>query len=794
MLGATAACARSERPRLGADLERGLERGRDYAAALVTSGRSAAEVEPEAVVALGYVERLRLGLGSPFRLIDYALHDPRLPDSVRTRLAWALLARTFDGDMYAVPAAALDRIGAPRFLSRPGSGRHHLELIEGTVTEARDPRGGELAVRLAYTLAAAEGSVGEPAPVLAARAAALIRDRELARSDALRLLRAAEKTAVSPLTLLPTWRADRRFAVEQPSMAPVPLEAERQAMELAPRMVRAIRSLGPRLAGGPSVATVERSPPLLGHAAARQLATIAERLGPPPQTPVVLAVDVHRGELLGASRIGAAERAARRRFLEHASSEERLAAEYAILAHRDGELPQAAALTVLAAAVGLRTYAQEVVWFPGFGGPSARELEDRFGLASVEFDRAIPTAWRPYYRHMLATSLADLRRVLPTLSLDGLRVEFGEGGGREATLALHDPKHRKIFLPPATAAGTIAHEVAHDLDWQVALRRYRVRGDYGSDRATRVERDRLAAALRELTTTSLVPPEPGDTERPRHSQRPAEVFARSVDWFVVVSLAREGLMNGYLSSVQDDLLTGYGTVAPPDVTGRAGQALTNILDEVAPVYAVTRRWFLDSYGPDRMMSAYDLVRAVLEAPVPPQGAVLSEAIATEHSAAGAPRSSTGPLGSDAGEPIMAVLPATAGIAVRFAAVAEARATAFDAIDAWICHAPAAAYDPGLEAARRRLVAFTAGARARGIALEHADALAGEGGRRWMARQFYGAPWPSAPVDSAAMHLLEAVAERAGRIGEADIPTSPQGFHLATTPGYCAASPLLRVAD
>src|SRR5690242_8406552 len=39
-------------------------------------------------VALGYLERLRLGLGSPFRLVDFALDDPRLDDSTRTRLAW----------------------------------------------------------------------------------------------------------------------------------------------------------------------------------------------------------------------------------------------------------------------------------------------------------------------------------------------------------------------------------------------------------------------------------------------------------------------------------------------------------------------------------------------------------------------------------------------------------------------------------------------------------------------------------------------------------------------------------
>ena len=49
--------------------------------------------------------------------------------------------------------------------------------------------------------------------------------------------------------------------------------------------------------------------------------------------------------------------------------------------------------------------------------------------------------------------------------------------------------------------------------------------------------------------------------RPPHDLRPAEVFARNFDWFVAVSLAREGRVNGYLTAVQDEVLTGYATVS-----------------------------------------------------------------------------------------------------------------------------------------------------------------------------------------------------------------------------------------
>src|SRR5690606_31589612 len=207
-------------------------------------------------------------------------------------------------------------------------------------------------------------------------------------------------------------------------------------------------------------------------------------------------------------------------------------------------------------------------------------LGHRFGIASVRFDDGVPAEWRPYYRRMLAQSLADLQRVLPALDTRGLRVHFGRSPGRDATLALHDPARRTVYLPPGTGAGTLAHEIAHDLDWQASLKRYRVRGDYATDRATRRRSDRLAASVQGLSKAALLAPEPGARTPPLHSRRPAEVFARSVDWFVVVSLAREGRTNGYLSSVQDDVITGYGTVTPPDVTGAAGAALIAILDEV----------------------------------------------------------------------------------------------------------------------------------------------------------------------------------------------------------------------
>src|SRR5690606_39750077 len=94
-------------------------------------------------------------------------------------------------------------------------------------------------------------------------------------------------------------------------------------------------------------------------------------------------------------------------------------------------------------AVAQRYSAREEVWFPGMGVRSTRESEDRFGIASVRSDDGVPSSWRPYFRRMLAQSLADLQRVLPALDTRGLRVHFGKSPGRDATLALHDPSDRK---------------------------------------------------------------------------------------------------------------------------------------------------------------------------------------------------------------------------------------------------------------------------------------------------------------------------------------------------------------
>src|SRR5262249_54755249 len=101
-------------------------------------------------VELGYLERMRVGLGSPFRLADEALHDPRLDSASRSRTARAILGRLSRGDAYVVDGSVLEGSGPWTADGRGATGGAHLALIGRTIRAASDPRAGELAVRLAY--------------------------------------------------------------------------------------------------------------------------------------------------------------------------------------------------------------------------------------------------------------------------------------------------------------------------------------------------------------------------------------------------------------------------------------------------------------------------------------------------------------------------------------------------------------------------------------------------------------------------------------------------------------------
>lgn len=593
------------RPELGGDAAGHMRRAEEYydsIGVLLHGATAPARLDPTVVIALGYLERLRLGLGSPFRLAHFALSDPRLDDATRRSVAWALLSRLRRGEAYVVDPAVADGFRDAAF-APAAAGAAHLGLIEETIERAADARGGELAIRLAYALAAGEGTIPERADQIATQVAALARDRVLAQEDLRNLLRSAAAERVDPLAELVRRRTDLQFAVERPASAPLDPEVQTEAMRAVPGLLAAIRGLTDRAAPDRKMsAPVASSPSVLGAAVAVRLALAARLL--PPEAPVAITVRSHRAILIGAD-VPAPIRRARERFVTDAVNGEALAAEYGRLLASGDSSRRERALAVLAAATALRAMSQETPWFPGLPAPSIADLRAEFGLAGVTFDREVRPQWHPYYLRLIATSVRDAQRVLGGLSVIGLRINVGVGGLPDTVLALHDPKTRTIRLSTLSSAGTLAHELAHDLDWQAARSLYGGSG-YSTDRAVREQRGALAASMRDLasarvTTRRGAPPE----------DRPAEVFARNVDWLVAVSLAREGRSDGYLSAVQDAALTGYTTVAPVAMIFGAARPLVDAIQEMTYLPAAVREGFLEQWGDPRTVEPYLLVRHAL---------------------------------------------------------------------------------------------------------------------------------------------------------------------------------------
>jgi hypothetical protein len=709
------------------EVAREMHAGAEFAARIEHLAASAESLSVSDGVAVGYFERLRLGLSSPFRLIDFALADRALPDSMRRLVAYAILQRTLDGDSYHAAVPAFSLAGANGELPMQLAKRH-VALIDDVIAKASDPRGGELTVREAYRIAAAAGSVGRRGPWLSTQAAALARDRALARTDVVQLLATARRNHVDPLGLIPVWRLERRFAVERPIMDALPVSAERGALANVSALVRELDSLAVRersfASDTTAVDTLDDS--RFTGDAARRLASVASMRAAPPQAPVTVAVtSTVRPARLGGT--DATTRDALTRFSERAVNEETLAAEYALVMSRERvESAAQPSLAVLWAAVSMRAYAQERVWFPGDGGPTVPDLKDRFGLAAISFDEDVPTLWRPYYLRMLGSAISDLQRALPAFGVRGLGVHFGVSPMRDAALAMHDPATRTVFLPVTTSAGVIAHELAHDLDWQSARTRYGLRGTYSTDRAVRQYRDRLAASMLELSDAGPGENSLGtDGARVLPSSRPTEVFARNVDWFVSAVLARDGRMNGYLSAVQDGVLTGYGAVAAPEVAREGAQAMIRALDEMTLVAPATRAWFVETHGRGRTVPMAELTRRVLEVPL-----------------TSADRKST------------AVLRSAADLLVPSG---HASARTLVALSAG-CRADQ--LDGRLADERARVLEEAADARARGVLARRARFAATSDRAPWQVRALLGNAWNPSLEEQARVELRDAILRRA----------------------------------
>ncbi len=568
--------------------------GLRYADSLVRRSNDPRFTEADAVAAL-YIERARLGVGSPFRLADYVLDDLALSLEKRRLVAGAILGRVTQGQIYSTPVEALDLLSS----RGPGLGLAHRTFMEGVLESVPDVRSGELALRLAYQVTAASGATAPRAAAVALAAIAQARDRALAMRDARSLLAASRRQRVDPLALIDEWREGRRFTVEQPLVDPMTPRQEREASAMLPDLVRALDALE-----SPALRTSREQ--TLAVRLAVPAADFAQRRQSPPQAPIVVTMGGFSHYVVAGGK--GLYRQARTDFVQRSRSEETLVAEYTRLRALDRSAVEPG-LAVLTAAVAMRPYAQEKPWLPGDYGPTSAEVRARYGLASLTYDANVPAAWRTYYARMFDEAVTDLRRVFPRLDLTGLSVRFGESPLKDRALALHDPMTRTVYFPIGTGAGAMAHELAHDMDWQAARRRYGSTASYRTDRSVRQFRDGLAAPIDRMTANV-------NGRRRMNGTRPTEVFARGVDWLVAQALAQRGIMNGYLSAVQDEWLTGYASATPPrrDVSEPDGTMAA--LHEIADVSVNAVSWYDRAYGSERRASLAEVVRRTLVAPLP----------------------------------------------------------------------------------------------------------------------------------------------------------------------------------
>lgn len=675
-------------------------------------------VEPPSAgdaVALLYLERARLGVGSPFRLIDYLMRDPLLSAPRRRLVANAILGRTERGHGYATPGDALNTLGA----RRGDLGLAHRSFIEATIATQRDPRTAELALRLAYQVAAVGGLTSPRAGAVSVAAIAQARDRALAAADARAVLAEARRRQVDAIQLVTEWRSARKLRVEKPLVDPATPAQERSASQLLPGLVAALERID-----RPVPATSRDRTITLASAQAASLE--AERRNMPPQAPVVVTLGGFTGYVGGAAGSGAA-RAARTQFLTRARNEERLAAEYVKLVGEKAAGTEVS-LALLTSAVAMRPYAQERPWFPGDSSTTPLQLAEQLGLKGLAFDRNVPDRWRGYYTRMLADVVRDMRVVFPKLDLAGLSVRFGESPLRERALALHDPRTRTVYFPLATSAGAMAHELSHDLDWQAARAKWGAQNSYRTDRSVRQYRDGLAATVDRMSGTAV-----GRRRTARVSpggDRPTEAFARGADWIVASALARRGIVNGYLSAVQDEWLTGYASATPPRRDTPQGDATMLALTEIATVAPDVRAWYEASYGGARRAGVAEAVRRTLVAPWPRYESRTSLAI-----------------GFDPWSP-----------------TARLFRTAMAGSGAWQCLLSAPSLGGNDRVVQAKVMEVAAGVRVRGL-LERWGAWSERTASSWRFRVLGGGPWNPATGDSVSRELKESLLWRAARVDD-----------------------------
>jgi hypothetical protein len=234
----------------------------------------------------------------------------------------------------------------------------------------------------------------------------------------------------------------------------------------------------------------------------------------------------------------------------------------------------------------------------------------------VTFARSVPAAWRPYFLRELSVGLRVMQEVFPALSVVGLNVAFGMNALPDSALAMHDPRSRTLQLTVNTSSGTIAHELAHDLDWQTSRRMFARTGGYSTDRAIREQHGALASSVRGLAESRPTRPAPDIGASVSISDRPAELFARGVDWFATSSLAMLGRTNGFLSAVQDPSLPGYAAGVPAAVGSAGTGSLISAIDQMTYISDSIQTAFETTWADASSIDPVLMLRRALASPLP----------------------------------------------------------------------------------------------------------------------------------------------------------------------------------
>jgi hypothetical protein len=140
-------------------------------------------------------------------------------------------------------------------------------------------------------------------------------------------------------------------------------------------------------------------------------------------------------------------------------------------------------------------------------------------------------------------------------------------------------------------------------------------GGYSTDRAVRQQSGTLASSVRGLAEARSMRPG-GNGAEATISDRPAELFARSMDWFVTSALAARGRSNGFLSAVQDPALPGYAAGSPTAVGAAGAASLISAIDQMTYISDSIQTAFEGAWADPSAIDPVLLVRRVLSTPLP----------------------------------------------------------------------------------------------------------------------------------------------------------------------------------